>query len=47
MDCDFMDTGNEKAGSTVSYADRFSIDYSKLAQMGSVFKKIPRDINRL
>ena len=47
LDYDFLATVTEKAGSTVIYADRCSIDDSKLSQMGIVFKKIPRDISRL
>ena len=46
-DYDFLATVTEKAGGTVIYADRCSIDDSKLSQMGIVFKKIPRDISRL
>ena len=47
LDYDFLATVTEKAGGTVICADRCSIDDSKLSQMGSVFKKIPRDISRL
>ena len=47
LDYDFLSTITEKAGGTVIYADRCSIDDSKLSQMGIVFKKIPRDISRL
>ena len=47
LDYDFLATVTEKAGGTVIYADRCSIDDSKLSQMGIVFKKIPRDISRL
>lgn len=47
LDYDFLATVTEKAGGTVIYADRCSIDDDKLSQMGIVFKKIPRDINRL
>ena len=47
LDYDFLATVTEKAGGTVIYADRCSIDDGKLSQMGVVFKKIPRDINRL
>ena len=46
LDYDFLATVTEKAGGTVIYADRCSIDDSKLSQMGIVFKKIPRDISR-
>ncbi len=47
LDYDFLATVTEKAGGTVIYADRCSIDDSKLSQMGIIFKKIPRDISRL
>lgn len=47
LDYDFLSTITEKAGGTVIYADRCSIDDDKLSQMGIVFKKIPRDISRL
>ena len=47
LDYDFLSTVTEKAGGTVIYADRCSIDDGKLSQMGIVFKKIPRDISRL
>ena len=47
LDYDFLAVVTEKAGGTVIYADRCSIDDSKLSQMGIVFKKIPRDISRL
>ena len=47
LDYDFLATVTEKAGGTVIYADRCSIDDDKLSQMGIVFKKIPRDISRL
>ena len=47
LDYDFLATVTEKAGGTVIYADRCSIDDDKLSQMGIVFKKIPSDISRL
>lgn len=47
LDYDFLATVTEKAGGTVIYADRCSIDDGKLSQMGIVFKKIPRDISKL
>ena len=47
LDYAFLATITEKIGGTVIYADRCSIDDSKLSQMGIVFKKIPRDISRL
>lgn len=47
LDYRFLSTVTEKSGSTVIYADRCSIGADKLAQMGIVFKKIPRDISRL
>ena len=47
LDYQFLSTVTEKSGNTVIYADRCSIGADKLAQMGIVFKKIPRDISRL
>ena len=47
LDYQFLSTVTEKSGSTVIYADRCSIGADKLAQIGIVFKKIPRDISRL
>ena len=47
LDYPFLSTITEKSGNTVIYADRCSIGADKLAQMGIVFKKIPRDISRL
>ena len=47
LDYQFLSTVTEKIGNTVIYADRCSIGADKLAQMGIVFKKIPRDISRL
>ena len=47
LDYAFLATITEKAGGTIIYADRCSIGEDKLAQMGVVFKKIPRDISRL
>ena len=47
LDYAFLATITEKASGTIIYADRCSIGEDKLAQMGSVFKKIPRDISRL
>ena len=47
LDYEFLATVTERAESAVIYADRCSIDGDKLAQMGIVFKKIPRDISRL
>lgn len=47
LDYAFLATITEKAGGTIIYADRCSISEDKLAQMGIVFKKIPRDISRL
>ena len=47
LDYPFLSTITEKSGSTVIYDDRCSIGADKLAQMGIVFKKIPRDISRL
>ena len=47
LDYAFLSTITEKADGTVIYADRCSISEDKLAKMGVVFKKIPRDISRL
>lgn len=47
LDYPFLSTITEKSGNTVIYADRCSIGADKLAQLGIVFKKIPRDISRL
>ena len=47
LDYAFLSTITEKADGTVIYADRCSISEDKLAKMGIVFKKIPRDISRL
>ncbi len=47
LDYDFLATIPERTESAVIYADRCSIDGDKLARMGIVFKKIPRDISRL
>ena len=47
LDYAFLSTITEKADGTVIYAHRCSISEDKLAQMGIVFKKIPRDISRL
>ncbi len=47
LDYAFLSTITEKTDGTLIYADRCSIGEDKLAQMGIVFKKIPRDISRL
>ena len=47
LDYSFLSTITEKADGTIIYADRCSIGEDKLAQMGIIFKKIPRDISRL
>ena len=47
LDDQFRPTVTEKSGKTVIDADRCAIGADKLAQMGIVFKKIPRDISRL
>ena len=47
LDYEFLSTVTKRTESAVIYADRCSIDGDKLAQMGIVFKKIPRDISRL
>ena len=39
LDYDFLATVTEKAGGTVIYADRCSIDDSKLSQMGDCFQE--------
>lgn len=47
LDYAFLATLTQKGNGTVIYADRCAIGEEKLAQMGIVFKKIPRDIARL
>ena len=47
LDYAFLATIQEKADTTIIYADRCAISEEKLTQMGIVFKKIPRDISRL
>lgn len=47
LDYAFLATLTQKGDGTVIYADRCAIGEEKLAQMGIVFKKIPRDITRL
>ena len=47
LDYAFLSTITEKTDGTVLYADRCSISEDKLAKMGIVFKKIPRDISKL
>ena len=47
LDYAFLSGVTEKSGGTVIYADRCALGEDKLAQMGIVFKKIPRDISRL
>ena len=47
LDYAFLATLTQKGECTVIYADRCAIGEEKLAQMGIVFKKIPRDITRL
>lgn len=47
LDYAFLATITEKLGGTIIYADRCSVSEDALAQMGIVFKKIPRDISRL
>ena len=47
LDYAFLSTITKKTDGTVIYADRCSISEDKLAKMGIVFKKIPRDISRL
>ena len=47
LDYDFLATIQEREESMVIYADRSAIDEKELAEMGVVFKKIPRDVARL
>ena len=47
LDYAFLSGVRSKSGGTVIYADRCALGEDKLAQMGIVFKKIPRDISRL
>jgi adenine-specific DNA-methyltransferase len=47
LDFAFLATIQEKADGTVIYADRCAINEERLATMGIVFKKIPRDIAKL
>ncbi len=47
LDYAFLSGVTEKSGGIVIYADRCALGEDKLAQMGIVFKKIPRDISRL
>jgi adenine-specific DNA-methyltransferase len=47
LDFTFLSTIKHKADGTVIYADRCAINEERLASMGIVFKKIPRDITRL
>lgn len=47
LDYAFLSTITEKTEGAVIYADRCSIGGEKLADMGIVFKKIPRDISKL
>ena len=47
LDYTFLSGITERFGGTVIYADRCALGEDKLAQMGIVFKKIPRDISRL
>lgn len=43
----FLATLSHRAGTTVIYADSCAISEERLTDMGIVFKKIPRDINRV
>ena len=47
LDYAFLSGVRSKSSGTVIYADRCALGEDKLAQMGIVFKKIPRDISRL
>ena len=47
LDHAFLATITEKADGCIIYADRCALSESKLAELGIVFKKIPRDITRL
>ncbi len=47
LDMAFLSTIQERCSGTVIYADRCAISGDKLARMGIIFKKIPRDISKL
>ena len=47
LDYAFLSTIRDKAEGTIIYADRCSFSAEKLAELGIVFKKIPRDITKL
>lgn len=47
LDHEFLATITEKADATVIYADRCAVSEDKLARLGIIFKKIPRDISKL
>lgn len=47
LDHQFLSGIRERGETTVIYADRCAISPEKLAELGILFKKIPRDISRL
>ena len=47
LDHAFLSTITEKAEGFIIYADRCALPENRLAELGIVFKKIPRDITRL
>ena len=47
LDFSFLSTLARREGGMVIYADRCAISGEQLAQLGIVFKKIPRDISKL
>ena len=47
LDYAFLSRVMERSSGTVIYADRCALGEDKLAKMGIVFKKIPRDISKL
>ena len=47
LDHQFLSGIHQRGETTVIYADRCAISSEKLAELGIVFKKIPRDISRL
>lgn len=47
LDHQFLSGLRQRGETTVIYADRCAISPEKLAELGIVFKKIPRDISRL
>ena len=47
LDHAFLATITDKAEGFIIYADRCTLPENRLAELGIVFKKIPRDITRL